>query len=254
MINISNLSFSYTDKNVLKDISLHIQEGDFCALMGLNGSGKTTLLMLITRLLAEFSGNIKIHNKNIAEYTHKALAQQIAFVPQREEIIFDFSVYDTVMMGRNPYQSRWTGESIEDKRIVEEVLANCRLSSLRNRMLTQLSGGEMQRTLIARAMAQQTPVLLLDEPLSNLDIIHKFEIMDILKKLNFSQKTTILIILHDFSFAKQYTLKTILLKEGSKTHDGKTEEILTPEIIKQVFDLHNGYIIDLYGNVRKMEG
>jgi iron complex transport system ATP-binding protein len=179
------------------------------------------------------------------------LAHQVAFVPQREEIIFDFSVYDMVMMGRNPYQSRWAGESAEDKRIVEEVLANCRLSPLRDRMLTQLSGGEMQRALIARAMAQQTPVLLLDEPLSNLDIIHKFEIMDILKKLNLSQKTTILIIMHDFPFAKQYTQKTILLKEGVKVHDGKTDEVLTPEIIRQIFDLHDDYIIDVYGNIRK---
>jgi len=251
MINISDLHFSYTDKPILKDISLHIQEGDFCAIMGLNGSGKTTLLKLIARLLTASSGKIIINNKNITEYTHKALARQIAFVPQREEIIFDFSVYDTVMMGRNPHQSRWVDESIEDKKIVEEILANCQLSQLKNRMLTQLSGGEMQRALIARAMAQQTPVLLLDEPLSNLDIIHKFEIMDILQKLNFFQKTTILIIMHDFSFAKQYTHNTILLKDGEKVHDGKTDDLLIPEIISNIFNLHNDYIIDLYGNVRK---
>ena len=252
MIDISNLHFSYIDKNVLKDISLHIQEGDFCAIMGLNGSGKSTLLKLIARLLTASSGKIMLNHRNISEYTHKTLARQIAFVPQREEIVFDFSVYDTVMMGRNPHQSRWAGESAEDKRIVEEVLANCRLSQLRNRMLTQLSGGEMQRTLIARAMAQQTPVLLLDEPLNNLDIIHKFEIMDILEKLNLSQKATILIIMHDFPFAKQYTRKTILLKDGVKTHDGKTSDILIPDIIGTAFELHDDYEIDVYGNVKKI--
>ena len=253
MIHISDLHFSYTDKNVLSDISLAIQEGDFCAVMGLNGSGKSTLLKLMARLLPPSSGQIRINHKNISEYTHKTLAQQIAFVPQREEIIFDFSVYDMVMMGRNPYQSRWTGESTEDKRIVEEVLADCRLLPLKKRMLTQLSGGEMQRTLIARAMAQKTPILMLDEPLSNLDIIHKFEIMDILKKLSLAQNTTILIVMHDFPFAKQYTDKTILLKEGIKVHDGKTDDILTPDIIRQVFELNDDYVIDLYGNIRKKE-
>ena len=251
MIQVSDLHFSYTDKSILKDISFHIQEGEFCAIMGLNGSGKSTLLKLLARLLRASSGKIMLNQKEISEYTHKSLARQIAFVPQREEIIFDFSVYDMVMTGRNPHQRRWTGESDEDKRVVEEVLTNCRLSPLRDRMLTQLSGGEMQRALIARAMAQQTPVLLLDEPLNNLDIVHKFEIMDILKKLNLTQKTTILIIMHDFPFAKQYTQKTLLLKEGAKVCDGKTEDILTPEIISREFELDDDYVIDVYGNIRK---
>ncbi|MDL2309015.1 ABC transporter ATP-binding protein [Bacteroidales bacterium OttesenSCG-928-B11] len=248
MIQISNLSYSYDKKEVLTDISIGIRKGDFCALMGLNGSGKSTLLKVIAGLLPIRQGEIRIEGKNSANYSPTLLAQQIAYVPQQQDIVFDFSVWDTVMMGRNPYQGRWETESARDKEIVNKVLKQCHIEHLKERMLSQLSGGEMQRTLIARAMAQEAPIMLLDEPLSNLDIIHKYEIMGILTKLNRNGQT-IIIILHDFPVAIQYVAKTIILKNGQLENYGNVIEVLSPENIRLAFDLPDNIQIDKSGNV-----
>ena len=251
MIQSEHIAFAYEQKKVIDAIIFELQKGDVCAIMGLNGSGKSTLLKLIAGLLAIQEGKLLIDNRPINEYSRKLLSQKIAYVPQQQDIVFDFSVYDIVMMGRNPYQSRWETESETDREIVHQVLQQCNLSHLKDRMLTQLSGGEKQRTLIARAMAQQAPIMLLDEPLSNLDIIHKYEIMDILANLNRTRQITTLIILHDFPFAKQYANKTLLLKEGQLYYFGATDTTLIPEIIRETFNLSENYLIDDCGNVFK---
>ncbi|MDL2230834.1 ABC transporter ATP-binding protein [Bacteroidales bacterium OttesenSCG-928-L19] len=249
MINVSNISFSYSQKKVINDLSFTMEKGDFCAVMGLNGSGKSTLLKLMLKLLPLEKGKIEIDGKDIREYSTKVMAQKIAYVPQRQDMIFDFSVYDVVMMGRNPYQNRWESENAQDRQIVDSVLKWCNLEHLRDRMFTQLSGGESQRALIARAMAQEAPIMLLDEPLANLDIVHKFEILEILKRLNRSKMTTIVIVLHDFSFAMQYAAKTLLLNEGTLQHYGESSQILIPQIIKSAFNLSDQYHVDALGNV-----
>lgn len=253
MIKISHLSYSYDQKEVLSDISFQMGKGNFCALMGLNGSGKSTLLKLITKLLPTQHGVIEIDRKQISDYSPTLLAQQIAYVPQKQDIIFDFSVREMVLMGRNPYQGRWERESARDLSIVERALRQCNIAHLEDRMISQLSGGEMQRTLIARAMAQEAPIMLLDEPLSNLDIIHKYEIMDILLELNQKQQTTIIIILHDFPVAIQYTDKTLILKDGALFDYGKTSEVLHPDCIKQAFGLNGKFQVDHFGHIIKRE-
>ncbi|MDR3048007.1 MAG: ABC transporter ATP-binding protein [Bacteroidales bacterium] len=251
MISCDKFSFSYGTKEVLRDVNFTIPKGDFCALLGLNGSGKSTLLKLLAGLLSTQSGAIFIDQKQIKDYSIKNLSQKIAYVSQRQDIIFDFSVYDIVMMGRNPYQTHWSVPDAEDERIVADAIEMCHLSQLQEHTLTQISGGELQRTFIACAIAQQAPIILLDEPLSNLDIIHKFEIMEILTHLNQTQKTTILISLHDFSVAKQYAPTSMILSDGFLTSFGETSSILKPEVIKENFNLSDQFMIDDYGNVRK---
>ncbi|MEG2070710.1 MAG: ABC transporter ATP-binding protein [Bacteroidales bacterium] len=251
MITIDQFSYSYDKKKVLSNLSVHFEKADFCAIMGPNGSGKSTLLKAMAHLLEDKESRIILDGKSFKDYGAIELAQKVAYVPQRQEIIFDFSVYDVVMMGRNPYQSRWEFGNATDDAIVMKVLKQTHLTHLKERMLRQLSGGELQRTLIARAMAQQAPIMLLDEPLANLDIAHKFEIMDILSELNHLHNVTILIILHDFPFALQYTNKTLLLKEGILQKFGTTEQVMTPALIRQVFDLGSEYEITPQGNISK---
>lgn len=251
MIKVNNLSFSYDKKEILTDISFTVEQGDFCALMGLNGSGKSTLIKLIAKLLDFQKGDIIINGETLSDYSPALLAQQIAYVPQQQDMVFDFPVWDIVMMGRNPYQKRWERESAKDKDIVNKVLKLCNIDHLKERTMSQLSGGETQRALIARAMAQEAPIMLLDEPLSNLDIIHKYEIMDILADINQKQKTTIILILHDFPVAIHYANKAIILKNGTLNRYGKVDEVLTPDGIKQAFDLPESYLVDSLGNVVK---
>lgn len=252
MIQLGNVTFSYNEVPVLKKLSTCFVSGDFCAIMGPNGSGKTTLLKTIGGLLSYQQGSILIDEHPIANYSALDLARKVAYVPQRQDIVFDFTVFDTVMMGRNPYQGRWEMSTKSDEKLVLDVLERCHLIHLKDRLLNRLSGGEMQRALVARAMAQQSPVMLLDEPLSNLDINHKFEIMDILSELNQTRKVTILIVIHDFSFAIQYADSALLLKNGELQFRGKTKEVLIPDIIKDVFELGNEFVVDNLGNVSKI--
>ena len=251
MISVKELSFSYDKKPVLADLSFGLAAGDFCAVIGPNGSGKSTLLKAVSGLLPEPSvkSAVSVDGQPLSGYTPLLLARKVAYVPQRVDIVFDFTVFDTVMMGRHPHQSRWETGTPHDIEVVNEMLGKTGLLHLKDRMLTQLSGGEVQRVMIARAMAQQTPILLLDEPLSNLDVTHKFEVMRLLRTLNREQNVTVLIVVHDFAFAKQFAATTLLLKNGKRLAYGKTDEVITLPMIRDAFDMDDDYLLDERGNV-----
>ena len=250
MIDIQDLKFSYSQKHLLDGLSFELEKGDFCAIVGPNGSGKTTLLKLMTGLLQPQGGSVQVGGQPLHSLSAMEKARLMAYVAQRQEVVFDFSVFDTVLMGRNPHQSRWETASSHDVQVVEEVLQLTGLADYRNRMLTELSGGEVQRVMIARAMAQQTPVILLDEPLSNLDITYQFEVLQNLNKQN---NTTVVIILHDLSFVKKYAHKVLMLQKGALKHFGSVNDTLTEEYVREVFSLSPNYHLDENGHVFRME-
>jgi len=254
MLSVSNISYRYPQEKVLKNVSFELLEGDFCAIMGPNGSGKTTLLNIISGALKKQEGEVCILGKNIENYDIKSLARQISVVPQRSEPVYHFSVFDMGMFGRHPYQTRWNYYHSEDEVIVIDALKKTNLLHLKERMTSQLSGGEFQRTLIARAIAQQAPLMLLDEPLANLDIPHQYEILDILTELNHTKKTTILLIIHDVSLAVQTIPKSLLLKNGSLTYFGETKNLVQQKLISELFDLDDTFEVDSFGNVKKKIG
>lgn len=250
-INIQNLQFGYDRKVIFNNLSLTFPQGGFCSILGPNGSGKTTLLKCIVGLLQPSGGSISINGRPLAEYKMMDLAREIAYVPQYQDIVFDISVFDYVMLGRNPYQTPWEMQRTEDKEVVEEMLQKCNVWHYRDTLIQSLSGGERQRVMIARAMAQQTGILLLDEPLSNIDVTHKFEIMDILQQLNEAQKVTVLIILHDLPIAKAYSKQVLLLKGGNALRFGDGSAVLTEENIRNCFDLSDVYDISEAGFITK---
>ena len=250
-ISINNLTFGYDKKIIFNDLSLSFPQGGFCSILGPNGSGKTTLLKCIVGLLQPSGGEIMLYGKSLSEYKMMELAKKISYVPQYQDIVFDITVYDYVMLGRNPYQTPWQMQRIEDKEIAEEMLQKCNVWHYRDTLIQSLSGGERQRVMIARAMAQQTGILLLDEPLSNIDVTHKFEIMDILQQLNEEQKVTVLIILHDLPIAKAYSKQVLLLKEGNLLQFGDENAVLTEENIRNCFDLSEQYVISEEGFITK---
>lgn len=251
MLTVSDISYHYQKDDVLKNVSFQLQKGDYCAIIGPNGSGKTTLLHLISGAFKKQEGEIMIADKSIENYDVKILSKQISVVPQRSEPVYHFSVFDMVMFGRHPYQTRWNSYHPEDEGIVFDALKKTNLLSLKDRMTSQLSGGEFQRTLIARAIAQQAPLMLLDEPLANLDIPHQFEILDILSELNHTKQTTILMVIHDVSLAMQAIPRSVLLKNGRVTYFGDTQNICRENLIFGLFDLDERFLVDEWGNVRK---
>lgn len=250
-ISINNLTFAYDNRLIFNDLSVSFPQGGFCSILGPNGSGKTTLLKCIVGLLQPGGGTIILDGKPMAEYKKMDLARKIAYVPQYQDIVFDISVFDYVMLGRNPYQTPWEMQRTEDKEIVEEMLQKCNVWHYRDTLLQSLSGGERQRVMIARAMAQQTGILLLDEPLSNIDVTHKFEIMDILQQLNEEQQVTVLIILHDLPIAKAYSKEVLLLKSGNALQFGDRNAVLTEENIRSCFNLSERYDISEEGFITK---
>lgn len=245
MLVVQDLSFAYSNYQAVKKMSFSLKRGDYCALLGPNGAGKSTLFKLISALLPPTTGKILLQEKSLSQYSYSQLSRVLAVVPQHQEMVFDFTVFDVVMMGRAPYQSRWTPYSIDDKELVDFILEQTNLYHLKNRMSKTLSGGEWQRTLIARAMAQQTPLILLDEPLSNLDITHKFEILELITKLNQEKDCTILMIAHDLTLVKQFVPLCLLMKEGQLIHYGASNEVICNEVIRDIFAIPERFAFTL---------
>jgi iron complex transport system ATP-binding protein len=249
MLSVSNLSYRYQTDFVLQNLSFELHKGDFCAIIGPNGSGKTTLLRLVSGTIKKQEGEVLISGKKIENFDIKSLAKIVSVVPQRTESVYHFSVFDMVMFGRQPYQTRWNYNNPEDEEIVIEALRKTNLFSLKDRMTSQLSGGEFQRTLIARAIAQQAPIMLLDEPLANLDIPHQFEILEILTELNATKQTTILMVIHDVSLVVQTIPNSLLLKNGKVTYFGNTLNLVSQNLIFDLFDLEERFEVNQYGGV-----
>lgn len=235
MIRINNLSYGYAQKEVLRNLNIHIEEGGFYAVMGANGCGKTTLLRLVAGMLQPQEGSVEVQGRPVSHFKARELAQRMAFVRQHPQTDFEFSAQEIVMMGRNPYQHHLQNESDADRTIVEDSMRRTNSWHLRQAQPSEMSGGELQRVMIARALAQQTPIMLLDEPISNLDIAHQFEVLELLRQINQEEGKTILLVIHDLNMALRYCGKLLLLHQGGILFQGAISQGLTPENIATVF-------------------
>ncbi len=237
IIEIRNLTFSYSQTPLLKELSLDVEEGSFLAIAGPNGAGKSTLLNLVCAFLRPQAGSITIDANPIESYSAETLAQKVAVVRQEFVPAFGFSVFETVVMARTPYYGRFGFETETDRRIVANALEATETTEFASRQLAHISGGERQRVFIARALAQETPILLLDEPTSFLDLRHQVRIYDLLKRMQIEQGKTIIAITHDINLAAQYCDHVLLLAENTAYYKGTVTEVLSAERIKTVFDV-----------------
>lgn len=237
MINIKNLYWFYGNQKVLDNIGIDFHKNSIYGIIGPNGSGKTTLLKNITRSLMPKDKNIHIYDKDITSFSNRQLAKIISYVPQNTSLEFEFSVMDIVMMGRTPYLRRLRKESPDDIRIVENSMKITNTWNLKDKNIGNISGGERQRAIIARALAQQSKIMLLDEPVSQLDIHHQVEILKILKRLKREKKVTVIMSLHDLNLASQYCDKLILMDEGKIIKEGAPKEIIKKENIEKVYGI-----------------
>ena len=234
-LKIENLNFAYGPEPVLKEIDLLIEDGDFIGIVGPNGSGKTTLLKNICRTLPAGGGRVLLKGKPVAELPAREIAKRLAVVPQELTAAFPFTVWEMVSMGRHPYMGRFASLSPEDKQIVKQALNEVGLTPLSGRFYSQLSGGEKQKVLIAQALAQQTDILLLDEPTSHLDISHQLEVMNLVTGLNQERGHTIIAVMHDLNLAANFCRKIILLRSGRIFQYGPTAAVLTADNLSELF-------------------
>ncbi len=236
-LKVEGVDCFYDSAKILENVCFSVKTGTFLGILGPNGSGKTTLLKSISRVLKPRKGAILIDNTNIYRMKTKEVAKQLAVVPQESAITFSFTALDIILMGRTPHLSRMQTESVEDMAIAKKAMEYTGTWHLAKRLVTELSGGEKQRVIIARALTQQPKILLLDEPTTHLDISNQLEIMDLLKQLCVDKKLLIVGVFHDFNLAARYCDSIILLKNGKIVAAGKAAETLTSENIKKVFGI-----------------
>lgn len=222
---------------VLNSICIEFIQGGFYGVLGPNGSGKTSLMRHILRLLNTKQGQVMLREKGVNSYSRKELAREIALVPQNTNIETNFTAYDIVMMGRAPHQGRFDGTSKQDKDIVLQAMEMTNCYHLKNQIFSMLSGGEAQRVVTARAIAQQTPWLILDEPIAHLDIRYQIELMKHLQYLNQEKQTSILAVLHDINLASEYCKQIVLMKQGKIVANGETKKVLTAEQLEKVYEI-----------------
>lgn len=236
-VQVKNLRFSIDKKEILKDISFDIPKGSFVGVIGPNGSGKSTLLKNIYRLYKPSSGSILLDNKELAKMKDKDCAKEIAVLAQESNTHFDFTVEQIVKMGRYPYKSVFEDYSKDDLQMVKDMLQKVGLESYSERNFSEVSGGEKQRTLIARALVQNTNFLVLDEPTNHLDIGYQIQLMDLVKSLNI----TTLSAIHDINLASMYCDYLIVMKDGKIIRFGTVDEVINSEMLKDVFGV-NAYV------------
>ena len=230
-LNINGLSYAYFDDDVITDINMSVQQGEFVGIIGGNGSGKSTILKCIYGALHPRCGDITLDGKSLSKQSAKDIAKQVAVVGQENELTFDFSVYEMVAMGRHPHKKLFDPDRPEDKRIIEEALKTVALTELQHRNFRNLSGGEKQRTLIARAIAQQADFLILDEPTNHLDICFQLQVFETVKQLG----VTVLSAMHDLNLAALFCDRIYILKDKGVYISGTPKELLTSELIHDVF-------------------
>ena len=232
-IEASDIKAALGGNQILKGVGIEADTGDFVGIIGPNGSGKSTLLKCIYRTLKPDSGAVLLDGERLLSMSYRQSAKSIAVLAQHNYYNFEFGVRDVVLMGRAPYKRAMERDNAEDYRIVDEALETVGMTAFRDRSFSTLSGGEQQRVILARALAQQTPCLILDEPTNHLDIKYQLQLMNIVKNLH----RTVISAVHDLNIAALYCDYLYVMKDGAVFASGTPEEILTPALIRAVYEV-----------------
>lgn len=237
IVKIKNLTIDYNGIRALNNMNLDFEKGKFYTILGANGAGKSTLLKAISKNLDNPRGSIIIDGLDIRDLKIKDLAARISMVPQETSIDFDLLGEEIVLMGRIPHLKRLEKEGSKDLQIVRQAMEKTNTLHLRNRSVIKMSGGEKQRIIVARALSQEAGIMLLDEPVSQLDLHNQIEIMNIIRNLVNTEGLTAICVLHDINLAVNYSDEIIIMKEGSIISKGKSEDIIKEENIENAYGI-----------------
>lgn len=236
LLRLNKVGFQYDGDRVLNNVSFDVDQGEFFGIIGPNGSGKSTLLKIIDGILKAQEGTLHLNGHRLHEFKRRDVAKIIGFVPQDFSLTFPFTVREIVLMGRMPHLGRLRFESESDCEIARKAMEVTDTEDFADRSMNELSAGEAQRVLIARALTQEPRIILLDEPTAYLDIRHQIAIFDLIKKLNREQALTVIAVTHDINLSSHYCDRILLLKEGAVRGLGSPEEVITESTIREVYD------------------
>ncbi len=223
---------------VLKDVSITISSGEVLGVLGPNGSGKSTLLKVLMRILTPQQGTVELFGQSYESLSQAEISRRVAFVPQETQQAFPFTINEMVLMGRYPHHNRTWGlgwEGSKDRAAAHQAMEDLDVSHLGSRLITDVSGGERQRAVIARALAQEPEVLLLDEPTAFLDLHHQLDIARIIRRLNQERGLTVILVSHDLNLASQYCDRLLLLQDGRIVTIGTPQEVISKEFLEPVY-------------------
>lgn len=243
-IKTKDLNISYGNLDIVKDLNLEIPNGKITTIIGANGCGKSTILKTIARILQPKSGDIFINDKNIKDQSSKELAKTMAVLPQSPQAPSGLTVEELISYGRFPHQKGFGKMKKEDKDIVSWALEATGISEFRDRKIEALSGGQRQRAWIAMALAQQTDILVLDEPTTYLDLAHQLEVLNLLEELNKKHGTTIVMVIHELNNAARFADHMIGVKKGKIACQGSAYEVMTKENLKELFNIDAEIVSD----------
>lgn len=247
-ISTKNLNISYGNLDIVKDLNLDIPKGKITTIIGSNGCGKSTILKTIARIIQAKSGDIFVNNINIKEQSPKDLAKVMAVLPQSPQAPSGLTVEELIAYGRFPHQKGFGKMRKEDEDIVTWALKSTGVEEFRDRPIEALSGGQRQRAWIAMALAQQTEILILDEPTTYLDLAHQLEILKLLEELNKKQGTTIVMVIHELNNAARFADHMIGVKKGKVVCEGTAHEVMTKENLKELFNIDAEIVEDPRNN------
>jgi iron complex transport system ATP-binding protein len=236
-LSAKDLTLSYGDTIIIDNLDIEIPKGEITVLIGGNGCGKSTLLRSLARLLKPKSGNVLLNGEEIARMKTKDIAKKLAILPQSPVTPEGLTVYELVKQGRHPYRSMMKQWSREDEEAVQQALESTNIQHLQDRAVDSLSGGQRQRAWIALTLAQQTDIILLDEPTTYLDMTHQIEILDLLFDLNEQKGHTVVMVLHDLNLASRYAHHMVAVKDKKIYAQGRPEDIITCELVQDVFNM-----------------
>jgi iron complex transport system ATP-binding protein len=246
ILEVKGLSAGYGNGDVIRGVSLAFEPGEFVAILGRNGAGKSTLIKAVQNLLGSVRGAVLSEGEDVLRMGPRRIASKIAYVPQLAEPLFEYTVEEIVLMGRFARRGRFDRASAADAAAVAKALRMTDTERLRGRRLSHLSGGERQRAFIARALAQDTPLLLLDEPSLHLDIAYQAEVYGILKDLQVGRGKTVVVAEHNVSLAAAHAGRLVFLKDGAVVAEGAPQEAVTAANIREIF----GADVDIRANAR----
>ncbi len=241
---LDDFHFKYNKVNILDGVDIDVNKGEILGILGPNGCGKTTILKNLNKNLSPSEGCVLLNGTNLEELSKKGIAKEIAVVPQTNEVHFAFTVRDIVAMGRMPFQSMMGGNSSEDEKIVDEAIRRTGLSKYADRHINTMSGGERQRVIIARAIAQTPKIILMDEPTLHLDISMQFDALNLIHKLSKENGMTVVIVSHDLTMVARYCDRIVMLHNHKVFAQGTPKEVLTAENMREVFNVDAELIFD----------
>ncbi|MFC4102061.1 ABC transporter ATP-binding protein [Paenibacillus xanthanilyticus] len=240
----SGLNIAYEERLIVEDLNIAIPQGKITALVGANGSGKSTILKTMARIMSPAAGAVMLDGKSIHKQSTREVAKQLAILPQNPTAPDGLTVSELVSYGRFPYQKGFGSLSKDDRAIIKWAVDATRMTEFADRPIDQLSGGQRQRAWIAMALAQQTDILFLDEPTTFLDMAHQLEVLELLQELNSTANRTIVMVVHDLNHASRYAHHMIAIKKGKVAGEGSPVEVMTPDILREVFSIEADILVD----------